>query len=159
MAVGVQHAQAAQARRQPCQVITFQRSVQLNLVVVALEELEQRGGRLVGDQLAGAHDRHPIAEFLGHIELVRRQHDRLAFFLREPADPLLHRAGGLDVKAQRRLVEQHDGRVGDQGAGDGDLLLHAARELADRLVLALPQFQLGEQAAGALRRRPGRPRP
>ena len=38
---------------------------------------------------------------------------------------------GLEVDAARRLVEEQEGRVGDQRPGEEDALLLAARQLAD----------------------------
>ena len=43
-------------------------------------------------------DRDAVTQLLRHVELMRRQHDRLALFFGQAANPLFHGAGSLNVK-------------------------------------------------------------
>jgi hypothetical protein len=49
----------------------------------------------------------------------------------QPLDGLLHQPLALGVERARRLVEDEDGRVEQQGAGDGEALALAAGEPLD----------------------------
>ena len=67
---------------------------------------------------------------------------------------------GVAVEVARRLVGEEDGRLRDEGAGDPDALLLAARQLGRLVVQAVAQAQPLEDGlrAGvplAARRRPG----
>lgn len=73
------------------------------------------------------------------------EHDGLALISSELGDPVLDRAGCLHVQAESGLVQQEDGRIGDQRGGDRDLLLHAPAERADGLITPFPQAEVGEQ--------------
>src|SRR6185312_12822761 len=102
-----------------------------------------------GAEAAAAHDRDPVAdaEQLGE---VARDHDdglRRSLARDERVDELVEPRLGGDVDAAGRLVEQQDVDAVVQEAGDGDLLLVAAGELARRLVGALAaDVQLFEPA-------------
>ena len=63
---------------------------------------------------------------------------------------LAHVAGGLRVQSQGGLVEQQDGRAGQQGAADGDALAHAGGVFLDQLVGAGGQLHALEQLLDAL---------
>ena len=67
---------------------------------------------------------------------------------------LLDDALALVVERARRLVENQDARIGDQGAGDGDALAlpagQAAAALADDRVVAFGQFEDEVMRAGEL---------
>lgn len=53
------------------------------------------------------------------------------------------------VEGGRRFVAQEDGRVGDEGAGDGRALLLAGRKLARQAPALGRQVDLGERFAGS----------
>ena len=93
---------------------------------------DEVGGRRVGDQPTAADDdqvvrgqRHLGQQVRGdeHGPALRGQ------VLHERADPV----DALRVEPVDRLVEQQHLRVAQQGAGQAEPLLHAERELADRL--------------------------
>ncbi len=74
--------------------------------------------------------------------------------LRDPLHVLLDDALALVVERARRLVEDQDARIGDEGAGDGDALALAARQraaaLADDGVVAFRQLEDEVVRAGEL---------
>ena len=74
------------------------------------------------------HDRQPVAEVVGLLHVVGRQEDRLAL-LPEPLDEVPQRPPGGRVETGRRLVEEDDLGVVDQGEGDRQALALAARQL------------------------------
>ena len=79
-------------------------------------------------------DGDPVAQLvrLGHV--VRRQEDRPAGDSRLPRDDeLADLAGGGDVEAERRLVEEQDPRVVEQAAREVHLLALPGRQRADPL--------------------------
>ena len=80
-----------------------------------------------------AQHRDPVADRDQFVELGRRHQQRQAL-LAQLADQRHDLRVRADVDAARRLVENEDARVGDQRARQHDLLLVAARQLADRLV-------------------------
>ncbi len=57
----------------------------------------------------------------------------------ELADVAPDRAAGLRVEADRRLVEEQHPRGVQQATSDLQAALHAAREVVDEAVAALPQ--------------------
>mmetsp|Transcript_82151 Transcript_82151/g.230468 ORF Transcript_82151/g.230468 Transcript_82151/m.230468 type:complete len:408 (+) Transcript_82151:315-1538(+) len=97
----------------------------IKLVAGAVHCLEVRR-RAQADELAVHHDADAPAKRLALVHAVRREDRR----------PALHRRGneapeeppGLGVHARRRLVEEHDARVSDQGDAEGELPLRAAGE-------------------------------
>ena len=115
---------------------------------------EQRLGRAVlGDLAALLHDRDPVAEQHGLVDVVGDEDDGLAEVALEPLELLLERAAADGVDGAERLVHQQHGRVGGERAGDADALLLAARELARvavRHVLLEPDELDQLERAGAL---------
>ena len=99
--------------------------------VLAAEPGDQLGRRAQGDHLAVIDDRHPVAQPLGLVHVVRRQQDGPALGA-EAADDVPELPARLRVEAGRRLVEEQQLRVADQGAGHRQPLLLAAGELARR---------------------------
>ncbi len=74
-----------------------------------------QGGRGVeGEDAAVVHDRHPPAQLVGLLHVVRREQDRLALGV-ELAEDLPQGEPALRVEAGGRLVhEQHGGPVHDR---------------------------------------------
>src|SRR5262249_28283735 len=111
----------------------IERTAQPDLVGVLPVAREQLSYGQVGQQPPLVDDRHAIRDLLRQRELMGGEHDGLALLVRQPRDPVFDGARRLHIQADRWLVEQEDGRVGNQRRSDGDLLLHPAREAADRL--------------------------
>ena len=90
-----------------------------------------------------------LAQLLGLVHVVRRddQGDALAL---EPEEPVPQDVPGLGVEARRRLVEEQDLRVVDEGPGDRQAALHAAGERLDRVRAALGELGEVEELVGAL---------
>ena len=108
---------------------------------VGADQLQRRS---LGDDLALVHHHEPVAELLGLVHVVRRQHQRHALLL-EPEQPLPDDVAGLRVEAGRRLVEQqHLGPV-DQRPRDGEPALHAAGEVLDLGLRLLGELHEVEQ--------------
>src|SRR5439155_17786482 len=74
---------------------------------------------------------------LGLFEVVRRQQDGGVVLGAQLAHERLHLAFAADVESGGGLVEQQQRRGGEEGPRDRDLLLHAARQLLQRLVVTL----------------------
>src|SRR4051794_11125332 len=73
---------------------------------------ELRGGA-DGEDAPVLDDRHAVGERLRLVEVVRRQHDRLAE-VAQAADRVPRRTAGGGVEARGRLVEEDELRVADQ---------------------------------------------
>lgn len=82
----------------------------------------------LGKKLAGLNDADGVAEFFNFGHDVGGKDDGLAA-IAAFADEIDDGAGGHDVEAVGGLVENHDGRIVDQGASDGGFLLHSGGEL------------------------------
>src|SRR5687767_11551753 len=121
-------------------------------LVVADAELEdvlspQRSDQIAGPALrnhfAVIHDRHPVAEPLGLFHVMSGDHDGapgpLDLFDRLPELP-----AGLGIETGGRLIEKEQLRIGHQGAGQGEPLLLAARELAHPAVALFTQLHRGQ---------------
>jgi hypothetical protein len=78
-------------------------------------------------------DADSLGEDRGLRQVVGAQQDRRVVNGAQGGDEALNLALGARVKARRRLVEQQQGRRGEQCAGERDLLLHPAAELLHRL--------------------------
>ena len=93
---------------------------------------------LLVEPVGRIHLRHPPAFHHDHaiadgerLGLIVRDHDgRRADLALDPAQLELHLLPQLGVEIGERLVQQENRRRDDQGAGDGDALPLAARELA-----------------------------
>ena len=111
------------------------------------------GRAVLGDLAALLHDRDPVAEQDGLVDVVGDEDDGLAEVALEALELLLERAAADGVDGAERLVHQQHGRVGGERAGDPDALLLAARELARvavRHVLLEPDELDQLERAGAL---------
>ena len=89
-----------------------------------------RGGGVVGQQAAGVHHHHPV-EALGLVHVGGGdQHRHAGAAGADTVDQLPELAAGERIDAGRRLVEDQQVGVVQQGAAQAELLLHAAGQLA-----------------------------
>ena len=77
---------------------------------VRLDELARRS---LGDDGASVHHDEAVAELLGLVHVVRRQHERDALLL-EPVQPVPQDVASLRVETGGRLVEEQEIGVVDQ---------------------------------------------
>ena len=119
-------------------------------------QLHDLTGRVRGDELArralgddppAVHDHEPVAELLGLVHVVRREHERDALLL-QPVEPLPQHVPGLRVEAGGRLVEQQHLGLVDQRPGDREPALHPARERIDARVAPVGELHELEQLLG-----------
>ena len=110
---------------------------------------DQLARRALGDDAAAVHDHEPVAELLGLVHVVRREHERHALPL-QLVEPLPHEVARLRVEAGGRLVEQHELGLVDQRPGDREPALHAAGQLVDPVVAAVGQLHEVQQLVGPL---------
>ena len=101
------------------------------------------GVELIGDDLAIAEHDDPVG-VLGHLALVRDQHDRRAL-VAEPLEDGQDLAGRAGVEVAGRLVGQDHRRVGHQRSGDRHPLLLSARQLGGEMVDPVGQAHLGQR--------------
>ena len=90
------------------------------------EPLELRR-RALGDDPAVVEDRDPIGEPVRLLEVLRGQEDRDAA-VDEVADDLPHRPAAARIEPGRRLVEEDDPGIADEGHREVELALHPARQ-------------------------------
>jgi hypothetical protein len=121
-AAGVRHEDALHGRLQPALLSHF-----------GLERL----WRVLDHDPAVVDDPDPVAEPIRLRQVVRGQHDRGVMRVTQLLDEGLHVQLGSWIQAGRRLVEQQQGRAGQQGSRDGDLLLHPPAHLLQRPAEAL----------------------
>src|SRR6266850_2505386 len=107
--------------------------------VLAAERGDKRSGGAEGDHLAVVHDGDVVAEPLGLVHVMRRQEDRPAAASQVP-DDLPELPPRLGIEARRRLIEEEEIGIADEGAGDGEALLLPARQVGH------PGFSLLEEA-------------
>ena len=86
----------------------------------------------LGDDPAVVDQRDPVAQPLGLVQVVRRQHDRGVVRVAHLLDEGLHVELRPRVETRRRLVQQQHRRAGQQRSRDRDLLLHPAAHLLER---------------------------
>jgi len=95
------------------------------------------------EDAATHHDSKLGRQGFGLLHGVRREDDsRLLVPLADLLDHLPHEAPGFGVHARRGLIEQDDGRVANQGHGDGQLSLVSAAQGARELVPMVLQVQV-----------------
>ena len=102
------------------------------------------GGRVEGHDAAGVDQGDPVGEALGLLHEVGDEDDRHAAGP-DVLDELPGVAPGLRVEARRELVEDRDLGVADEGEGDREPLLLAARQLAELGLALVRQPEVGEQ--------------
>ena len=76
---------------------------------------------------------------IGGVRVVRDHHDRLAVIAVQRFEQFQDLVPRLAIEVAGRLVAEQQCRVGDDGAGDADTLLLAARELARIVVHAVAE--------------------
>ena len=106
----------------------------------------------VGYNLAVAHRHHAIC-ISGDIGLVSDHDDGDAALAVQQSQRVHDVMGVACIEIAGRLVGKEHGRIVDEGAGDGDALLLAARELARRIALAIAQPEQAERGPRALHAR------
>jgi len=91
------------------------------------------------------HDADAVAQPLGLLHVVRREHDRLP---RRPQvrNHVPQAVACLRVEPRRRLVEEHDRRVVHEGESDREPLLLTAGEVLRPLVRLLPELRNLQEA-------------
>src|SRR4051794_6751651 len=97
------------------------------------------------DQLAVGEHEYAVGPALGLAHVVRAEDDRRAV-PGQARDPLPQALALARVQRRGRLVEQQDGRLGQQADGDVDALAVATRQLAELLAGAIGQAGLLEHA-------------
>ena len=77
-----------------------------------------------------SHDDETVAELFGLVHVMRGQDEGDPASL-ELVEPLPQQMSGLGVEAGRGFVEQEQVRLVDEGTGNGEAALHAARQRVD----------------------------
>ena len=113
----------------------------------------------LADRAVAQHD-DAVGERQRLLLVVRDVDRRRAERLVDAADLRPHLEPQLRVEVGERLVHQHQRRLDDDGAGDGDALLLPARKLAGQLVLLTLQTDQRDGLVDPARRSPpcGTPR-
>ncbi len=101
-----------------------------------------------GDELAAAHHPDRVAQAEELRQVGADEDDRFSG-RGQAADDLVDLGLAADVDPAGGLVEEEDARRVLEQAGEGDLLLVAARELADRLVRAAALDRRARPSSGA----------
>jgi ABC-type Fe3+/spermidine/putrescine transport system ATPase subunit len=73
----------------------------------------ERARRAIGNDRSPVHHDEPVAQLLGLVHVVRRQHERDALLL-EPVQAVPQDVAGLRIEAGGRLVEEQQLRIVDQ---------------------------------------------
>ena len=102
-----------------------------------------------GFEFALVHDGHAVAYGLNLAEFVRGEEDRFALVL-EALDDFADFHAAQRVEAARRLVEDEQIGIVDEGLGEADPLLHALRIGFDRAFARVFQFNQLQQPVNAL---------
>ena len=103
--------------------VAVDRDLELDLRSVPRGELVERAR---GDELARGEEPDPVAQGLDLAQDVRREQDGEVALLHEPPEQREQLLHARRVDRDRRLVEDQDGRLLDQGVGDAEALAHAA---------------------------------
>src|SRR6202140_1794221 len=88
------------------------------------------GARARENDLAAIHHREGFGEFVDEVEILLDQEDGDVALVAEPCDGTADILDDRRLDTLGRLVEDEEARPGDEGAGDGELLLLAAGEIA-----------------------------
>jgi len=108
------------------------------------------GGRALSDELAVVDYADAVGNAVGLIHVVGGEEDGHPFRLVHSLDVVPELIAGLWVEAEGGLVEEQDSRGMEKAAGDFETALHAAGELLDLVVAALPELKELEELLGAL---------
>ena len=95
------------------------------------------------------HRQQPVGD-ADHLAAVGRHDQGLAALPGEPVEQLDHGTRRVEVEVAGRLVGEHQVRVVDQGAGQGDPLLLAARQRLRVRAGAIAEPDLGEEIERAI---------
>src|SRR5262249_8888089 len=101
--------------------------------------------RSASEDAAGTEDDRAGADLFDLWQRVRAQHDGGTPAMCDLADHVEHLPLPGRVQSQRRLVEQHHGRLVHQRTGDAKALAHAAAVCRDPRGRTRCQAYLGEQ--------------
>ncbi len=104
------------------------------------DQLPRRAER---DHFAVIDDRDAVAQNLGFVHVVRREHDRAAVRL-EVGDQIPELAARLRIETGGRLVEKEQVGIADDRAREREPLLLSARQLADARRRAFRRAGRGE---------------
>ena len=113
------------------------------------DERFEAGGGIESDQATLVNDADAVAERIGLEHVMGGEQDGLALGL-EVADDLAELASADGIETDGRLVQEKDFGVVQEGAGDVEALLHAARIALDALAAAVFQPDQLEQVGDAL---------
>src|SRR6266851_6687034 len=111
----------------------------------------QRSWRVLHENFSVVDDRNAVAEFVGFLHVVRRQHNGNAL-LPQASHRVPHGNTALRIESRARLVEKENLGTMCNGAGDLNALGKAARELCRISVGSFRQMKLREQLLRSLSR-------
>jgi hypothetical protein len=98
---------------------------------------------------AAVQERHGRGEAADLVDALGGPQHGGAVARGEPRDQRADPLGALGVEVVRGLVDEQDGRRGEQRAGDREALLHAVRPAADRAARRLGEADVLQHLAGA----------
>src|SRR6266850_23529 len=101
-----------------------------------------------GEKFAGLNDADGVAELFHFGHDVRGENDGLAS-VAAFADELDDRARSHDIETTGGFVEDHDGWIMNEGAGNGGFLLHAGGELVAAAIAKAVHVEAVEDAVDA----------
>ena len=96
-----------------------------------------------------AHDHDPVGERDGFIDVMGDEQHGCVVFAAQLANQVVHPQPGDRVQRCERLVEQHQLRLRNQGAGQCDPLRLSAGKLFGPSLFATGQIHLGQRLAGS----------
>ena len=143
-------ARASRLQREPLQTAVGADEPRDELVGGVREEL--LGSVVLDEHAALAEDRDPVAEQDRLVDVVGDEDDRLAHLALDADELLLEPHARDRIERAERLVHQHHGRVGGEGAREADALALAAGELRGvaRAIVARGEVDEVEQLVDAL---------
>jgi hypothetical protein len=103
---------------------------------------ENFGGGELGDDLACFEEDNALGEVEGLVEIVRYEQDGLSDAGEEVAEHGLHLGAGDGIESAERLVQEEDGGIGSECAGEADALTLASAKLP-----RVPGAEFGEVEA------------
>lgn len=107
--------------------------------------LEQRGRRRLFDDAALEDHRHFVTQVIHHSQVVADEEVTDTELFLQVLHQVEHLGLNGDVQRAHRFVRDDQARAGDQGAGNGDALSLATRELVRELVQVIAAQTNGGQ--------------